>query len=76
MVILGSQNKITDFFMILDWASPFKLPVQILVNSLDIDYFNVIYMDDGPRKDRLNLFFLTKVHHVCTFLDKINDVGL
>ena len=24
MVILGSQNKITDFFMILAWASPFK----------------------------------------------------
>ena len=25
MVILRSQNKITDFFMILAWASPFKL---------------------------------------------------
>ena len=25
MVILGSQNKITDFFMILAWASPFKV---------------------------------------------------
>ena len=24
MVILGSQNEITDFFMILAWASPFK----------------------------------------------------
>ena len=24
MVILGTQNKITDFFMILPWASPFK----------------------------------------------------
>ena len=24
MVILKSQNKITDFFMILAWASPFK----------------------------------------------------
>ena len=24
MVILISQNKITDFFMILAWASPFK----------------------------------------------------
>ena len=24
MVILRSQNKITDFFMILAWASPFK----------------------------------------------------
>ena len=25
MVILKSQNKISDFFMILAWASPFKL---------------------------------------------------
>ena len=25
MVILRTQNKITDFFMILAWASPFKL---------------------------------------------------
>ena len=25
MVILGTRNKITDFFMILAWASPFKL---------------------------------------------------
>ena len=24
MVVLGSQNKITDFLMILAWASPFK----------------------------------------------------
>ena len=24
MVILRSQNKITDFFMILAWASPFN----------------------------------------------------
>ena len=25
MVILRSQNKITDFLMILAWASPFKM---------------------------------------------------
>ena len=25
MVILRSQNKITDFFMILAWTSPFNL---------------------------------------------------
>ena len=25
MVILKSQNKITDFFMILAWASPFNI---------------------------------------------------
>ena len=26
MVILRSQNKITDFFMILAWASAFNVP--------------------------------------------------
>ena len=28
MVILGSQNKITDFFMILAWTSPFKIKTK------------------------------------------------
>ena len=28
MVILRSQNKITDFFMILAWASPFNSILQ------------------------------------------------
>ena len=30
MVILRTRNKITDFFMILAWASPFKVPIGIL----------------------------------------------
>ena len=35
MVILKGQNKITDFFMILAWASPFKqLPCSILVEII------------------------------------------
>ena len=34
MVILRTRNKITDFFMILAWASPFKsLNCQILAQS-------------------------------------------
>ena len=28
MVILGSQNKITDFLLILAWASPFKYDTE------------------------------------------------
>ena len=28
MVILRTRNKITDFFMILAWASPFKSMVE------------------------------------------------
>ena len=29
MVLLGSQNKITDFLMILVWASPFKMETYL-----------------------------------------------
>ena len=31
MVILGIRNKITDFLMILAWASPFKFSAAELV---------------------------------------------
>ena len=32
MVILSSQNKITDFLMILAWANPFKQPsTEVLI---------------------------------------------
>ena len=31
MVILRSQNKITDFLMILAWASPFKYSLTCLI---------------------------------------------
>ena len=33
MVILKSQNKITDFFMILAWASPFKAGIANAISS-------------------------------------------
>ena len=33
MVILRSQNKITDFFMILAWASPFKRSINQSINQ-------------------------------------------
>ena len=29
MAILRSRNKITDFFMILAWASPFKYAMKV-----------------------------------------------
>ena len=34
MVLLKSQNKITDFLMILAWASPFKLNFIILLQLI------------------------------------------
>ena len=33
MVILRAQKKITDFLMILAWASPFNLIKQILMHN-------------------------------------------
>ena len=36
MVILRTQNKITDFFMILAWASPFNRKPTILYSSVFI----------------------------------------
>ena len=35
MVILRSQNKITDFLMILAWASPFNI-FKYLILSLGV----------------------------------------
>ena len=40
MVILRSQNKITDFLMILAWASPFN----IHINSLYIYIYFIIHL--------------------------------
>ena len=39
MVILRSQNKITDFLMILAWDSPFEHLIRD--NSLDLQFFNL-----------------------------------
>ena len=33
MVILRSQNKITDFLMILAWASPFKIVLALRIGT-------------------------------------------
>ena len=50
MVILSSQNKITDLLMILAWASPLKLISQnALVNVLRIQNERHLYI----------LYFLT-----------------
>ena len=39
MVILRTQNKITDFLMILAWASPFKA----LSMTTQVDIYNPLY---------------------------------
>ena len=42
MVILRSQNKITDFFMILAWASPFNLTISCLYLCVKIKFYHPI----------------------------------
>ena len=37
MVILRNQNKITDFLMILAWASPFNLRDYIIIKGAPWD---------------------------------------
>ena len=44
MVIFRSQNKITDFFMILAWASPFN-HVNIYISLIIIMINNKTYMN-------------------------------
>ena len=46
MVILRTRNKITDFLMILAWASPFKRAnKRLIVNACDgLDYIFGIIM--------------------------------
>ena len=46
MVILRTQNKITDFFMILAWASPFKQHVCLLAENFtgNVTFLIVIYL--------------------------------
>ena len=41
MVILRTRNKITDFLMILAWASPFKCQVSVNVSILYKQSWNI-----------------------------------
>ena len=63
MVILRIQNKITDFFIILAWASPFKWTSQIQTFSGAAMVIQFLYaIVETPDKD--NLFSLPQPHHV------------
>ena len=40
MVILGSQNEINDFFMILAWASPFNYVLSVKCETFAFLFLN------------------------------------
>ena len=51
MVILRSQNKITDFFMILAWASPFKpMFIDFFVGNIQVITAQYISADGHARR--------------------------
>ena len=60
MVILRTRNKITDFFMILAWASPFNILIlSVRVPSLYVRICRLLTSDcdvgskDGTRDERV-----------------------
>ena len=58
MVILRTQNKITDFFMILAWASPFKYLCYGYINILILTAQGSIPAGIDPRAVRVKMFKL------------------
>ena len=72
MVILRSQNKITDFLMILAWACPFKglLLSNIQVNGgsaseSDVCRRQILTTNVYPRAVRVNIFLMVQTHYIC-----------
>ena len=57
MVIIRSQNKITDFLMILAWASPYKL------KKWTKDVYNYTSVSHGPSR--------TKGNYMATFIRRL-----
>ena len=67
MVILRSQNKITDFFMILAWASPFKHILPCLIYSFDsVGSFEYLYAIGIKYHDN-SIFLAVHTSPVCMF---------
>ena len=56
MVILRSQNKITDFLMILAWASPFNIAC---VGGATASMVAFQAIDPGSTPGRRKLFYMT-----------------
>ena len=56
MVILRSQNKITDFLMILAWASPFNIAC---VGGVTASMVAFQAIDPGSTPGRRKLFYMT-----------------
>ena len=73
MVILRSQNKITDFFMILAWACPFNYQAKCLFKTVDLHTaISLSYTDFKYRiifsQKRLIFAKLTLLYHVYVYI--------
>ena len=59
MVILRSQNKITDFLMILAWACPFKFrqpAIIIAVTTLSVPHIFALPANTGNSPNAVSMF--------------------
>ena len=66
MVILRTRNKITDFFMILAWASPFNLTCMFTWD----DVFLVV-LDDKAAVDRFVMNIEMLIIHIWVVFQKL-----
>ena len=67
MVILRTRNKITDFFMILAWASPFNLKLKILIFEIIVNttiISNIKILTLSRIRPQMSLFSHTKSNFV------------
>ena len=64
MVILRSQNKITDFLMILAWASRFN-PIRdrLYTSESDVCRRQILMYKDGLRTERIAIFMTVDPCH-------------
>ena len=62
MVILRTRNKITDFLMILAWASPFNTLKN--VKKQDMTTADIISDPDNPFSDRSDQFIALETRNV------------
>ena len=71
MVILRTRNKITDFFIILAWASPFNNDrMSSIVNLIELNIFGAyLLFNMHKRSERLCiiiLFMKNKINTIFT----------
>ena len=74
MVILRTRNKITDFLMILAWASPFKLIILNLILISTVIQLKCIHIAGCVIDEDTNLNIIVLYEFDSTFESTSNKV--